>query len=339
MDEKREPHEEGSGAGAVPNSARAVSCGWKQIHRSPAIRRACGKITIKLGAHDVSEEDDSQQVIPVHRQIPHPEYNGNTYKNDIMLLQEPPPSHSHAPRGSFIGSGLPPGEIIGGKEARPHSRPYMAYLEIQDGEETFGCGGFLAAKDFVLTAAHCQGDSITVTLGAHDISQQEESQQVIPVQCQIPHTQYNNQTRSNDIMLLKLRHKAELTLAVKVLALPRRKLRKPAKCSVAGWGKISNEKNARTSPTLQEVELKIMENGACQQSRYRNFNPSSMLCVGDSTEEKASFKGDSGGPLVCDGKPQGIVSYGRKDGSAPQVFTKVSKYVPWIKKMLHRLKP
>uniref|UniRef100_K7GEC0 Peptidase S1 domain-containing protein n=1 Tax=Pelodiscus sinensis TaxID=13735 RepID=K7GEC0_PELSI len=237
---------------------------------------------------------------------------------------------------------LPPGtwagEIIGGKEARPHSRPYMAFLEIQDGEETFGCGGYLVAKDFVLTAAHCQGDNITVTLGAHDISQQEESQQVIPVQCQIPHTQYNNQTRSNDIMLLKLRHKAELTPAVKVIALPRWKIRKPAKCSIAGWGKISNEKNSTSSPTLQEVELKIMENGACQQSRYRNFNPSSMLCVGDPTEEKASFQGDSRGPLVCDGKPQGIVSYGRKDGSAPQVFTKVSKYVPWIKKMLHRLR-
>uniref|UniRef100_K7F7Y5 Peptidase S1 domain-containing protein n=1 Tax=Pelodiscus sinensis TaxID=13735 RepID=K7F7Y5_PELSI len=68
---------------------------------------------------------------------------------------------------------LPPkaqaGEIIGGWEARPHSRPYMAFLDIQRGKETLRCGGFLVAENFVLTAAHCQGDKITVCLGAHDI--------------------------------------------------------------------------------------------------------------------------------------------------------------------------
>ncbi|CAM4644557.1 unnamed protein product [Lepidochelys olivacea] len=44
------------------------------------------------------------------------------------------------------------------------------------------------------------------------------------------------------------------------------------------------------------------------------------------------FSSGSRGPLVCDGKAQGIVSQGKPDGSAPQVFTRVSKYVLWIKK-------
>uniref|UniRef100_A0A8C0I0X8 Peptidase S1 domain-containing protein n=1 Tax=Balaenoptera musculus TaxID=9771 RepID=A0A8C0I0X8_BALMU len=54
-----------------------------------------------------------------------------------------------------------PGDIIGGTESKPHSRPYMAHLEIVTPQDTLvACGGFLIRRDFgdfVLTAAHCAG--------------------------------------------------------------------------------------------------------------------------------------------------------------------------------------
>ncbi|XP_067414582.1 cathepsin G-like [Emydura macquarii macquarii] len=103
---------------------------------------------------------------------------------------------------------LPPGawsgEIIGGREARPHSRPYMAYLKIQDGKKIFRCGGFLVSENFVLTAAHCNIGKITVHLGAHDLkSKRERRRQVIPARAKIPHPEYDTRTNNNDIMLLQ----------------------------------------------------------------------------------------------------------------------------------------
>uniref|UniRef100_A0A8C6G0M7 Peptidase S1 domain-containing protein n=1 Tax=Moschus moschiferus TaxID=68415 RepID=A0A8C6G0M7_MOSMO len=49
------------------------------------------------------------------------------------------------------------GKIIGGREAKPHSRPYMAYLRIQTPENILICGGFLVREDFVLTAGDSGG--------------------------------------------------------------------------------------------------------------------------------------------------------------------------------------
>uniref|UniRef100_A0AC11DCD9 Uncharacterized protein n=1 Tax=Ovis aries TaxID=9940 RepID=A0AC11DCD9_SHEEP len=106
---------------------------------------------------------------------------------------------------------LPPGlghpflseEIIGGHEAKPHSRPYMALVQHLGENGWKRCGGVLIQKDFVLTAAHCRGSSINVTLGAHNIKQQERTQQVIGVKRAIRHPDYNPENFSNDIMLLQ----------------------------------------------------------------------------------------------------------------------------------------
>ncbi|KAL4694559.1 hypothetical protein H8957_002303 [Semnopithecus entellus] len=226
------------------------------------------------------------------------------------------------------------GEIIGGHEVKPHSRPYMAYLMIWDQKSLKRCGGFLIREDFVLTAAHCWGSSINVTLGAHNISERERTQQCIPVKRAIPHPAYNPKKFSSDIMLLQLERKAKRTTAVQPLRLPRNKAQvKPGQaCSVAGWGQTAPK--GQYSHTLQEVKLTVEEDQMCKSHLGHYYDSTVELCVGDPKIPKASFKGDSGGPLVCNKVAQGIVSYGQINGKPPRACTKVSSFVRWIKKTM-----
>ncbi|XP_077905177.1 granzyme B-like [Ictidomys tridecemlineatus] len=98
----------------------------------------------------------------------------------------------------------------------------MVYLWINTTEKTKKkCGCFLVCKDFVLTAANCwrRNRSFTVILGAHDIDEQEMTQQVIPIRKAIPHPYFKIKS-FNHIMLLQLEKKAKLTAEVSLLKLP-----------------------------------------------------------------------------------------------------------------------
>ncbi|NXR74964.1 MCT1A protease, partial [Pycnonotus jocosus] len=233
------------------------------------------------------------------------------------------------------------GRIIGGREVKRHSRPYMAYLEIQNGLEASYCGGFLIRPDAVLSAAHCVAKEgrprITVILGAHNISDRERSQQRIRVVHWVIHPKYSRDGFKNDIMLLRLKPEARINTAVQLISIPRSKerVRVGAKCQVAGWGWTSE--NGQKTKVMREVELKVQNETICQQL-FQHYQRQSMICVGDGsrTEKKGTYRGDSGGPLVCNRKAYGIVSHARERNLFPEVFTRISYFEPWIREQLRR---
>lgn len=47
----------------------------------------CSSINVTLGAHNIQRQERTQQHIPVLRAIPHPDYEPQNIRNDIMLLQ------------------------------------------------------------------------------------------------------------------------------------------------------------------------------------------------------------------------------------------------------------
>ncbi|NWS07386.1 CATG protein, partial [Motacilla alba] len=228
------------------------------------------------------------------------------------------------------------GRIIGGREVKPHSRPYMAHLKIQRGSQTSYCGGFLIRPDAVLSAAHCvDKEGVTVTLGAHNARGRERSQQKIRVGQWVTHPKYSRVGFKNDIVLLKLKPKARINKNVQSIPIPNEKesVREGAECRVAGWGWTSVTET--TTDVLREVILKVQKEEICQQL-IDKYQRQSMLCVGDKSRKKATSKGDSGGPLVCNKKAHGIVSRGYKKRLFPKVFTRISYFEPWIREQLRR---
>ncbi|XP_018584004.1 granzyme B-like [Scleropages formosus] len=221
--------------------------------------------------------------------------------------------------------------IIGGQRAKPHSRPYMASLQI-DGSHL--CGGFLIRKDFILTSAHCSHrcKEIKVVLGAHNIRRKEALIQKIPVKKCYKHNLYKIAIYDYDIMLIKLQHNAALNKNVKVIELPKYKETVPdeTQCTMSGWGKTTPQ--GQFESVLQEVSLKIQSNKECRTAWHNVFSPQRTLCT-HFNGKKGICQGDSGGPLVCKNKAHGIAAFTGNpcNMNYPNVFMKVSFFIPWIK--------
>ncbi|KAK7169227.1 hypothetical protein R3I93_005269 [Phoxinus phoxinus] len=248
--------------------------------------------------------------------------------------------------GISLAGGMDSG-IIGGKEAKRHSRPYMASVQLKNKHHI--CGGMLIREDYVLTSAHCLNrsdfssrDHFEVVLGAHNIKQDEKSQQRINVLKYIQHPKFQpdntEKDYSYDIMLLKLKKKAKLNKFVKVMPLPKKNGKTPAnvKCSIAGWG-LKKPNAVEGSNVMREVTLTLKENSECKVIWQHYFNSERMICsVSDG--EHGFCQGDSGSPLICNTKPQAIASYTYNGNctnkSYPQVYVKISHFLPWIKKKI-----
>ncbi|ELK19280.1 Serine protease 1-like protein 1 [Pteropus alecto] len=205
-------------------------------------------------------------------------------------------------------SARPPGSwgarIIGGREATPHSRPYMASVSF---EGQHHCGGFLLRTRWVVSAAHCFNDRDPrmglVVLGAHALRTPEPTQQVFGISAVIRHPNYQPTTHANDICLLQ----------------------------VAGWGSVSNFEEL--PPGLMEVEVRVLGLDVCNSSWKGQLSPA-MLCAHSGDHRRRGFcSADSGGPLVCRNRAHGLVSFSGLwcgDPKTPDVYTQVSAFVTWI---------
>uniref|UniRef100_A0A671SIH6 trypsin n=1 Tax=Sinocyclocheilus anshuiensis TaxID=1608454 RepID=A0A671SIH6_9TELE len=241
--------------------------------------------------------------------------------------------------------------IVNGREAKPHSRPYMVSIQISGQHD---CGGFLISDQWVLTAAHCWNRYaiLTVVVGAHDLSNIKILDR-IRVKFYIPHPGYLISSLRNDIMLLMVNIILLVTTIIQYLVrkqilnnilydfllqfLDSKDVNVDTLCSVAGWGRLWT--NGSLSDRLMEAYVTTLNHVQCQRKWGPSYSALQMICAYGGG---GSCKGDSGGPLVCGDTAVGVTSFGSKlccnSPEHPNVYTKISAYLPWIHHILRNVK-
>ncbi|XP_033607354.1 trypsin-1 [Cryptotermes secundus] len=182
----------------------------------------------------------------------------------------------------------------------------------------------------------------TAVLGEWDREVEENTELRVPIEKVFVHERFHN--FQHDIALLKLSQTTRpVGNQLQSICLPEQATTLPsssASCIATGWGHASRA--GPLTARLLEARIPLHENSVCR-SKYGNSVPirAGHLCAGHLDGSTGTCVGDSGGPLQCsmiDGRwyLAGITSFGSgcaKPGY-PDVYTRLSFYLPWIKDKL-----
>ncbi|XP_036971486.1 granzyme B(G,H)-like [Acanthopagrus latus] len=222
-------------------------------------------------------------------------------------------------------------EIIDGQIVQRYQMLYMASVQNRDGHV---CGGSLISDNFVLTAAHCADYGLTtVVFGTHDLRNTGTVRNIVQ-SCKHPYYRYY--LEGSDIMLLKLSQSVPDSETIRQIQLPPPNMNPQPNqlCHVAGWGVTETGSDVND---LRLVGVSVVDQNVCRQQWYNIHLPANIICAGGYKTLRGFCNGDSGGPLVCNGVAAGVVSFGNhgcRDPRFPNVYTDVSKFLPWINQIV-----
>ncbi|XP_053547416.1 mannan-binding lectin serine protease 2 [Bombina bombina] len=240
--------------------------------------------------------------------------------------------------------------IFGGKAAKLGEFPWQVY--ILKGDQAGG--GALLNDQWIITAAHVvdgaeKPSDIVIKMGLLGIFDRNYITGFPDVI--IKHEAFNSTNFDNDIALIKLKNKVELSQNILAICLPTTEERFRISHEedanniglVSGWGLTHRGTSARR---LQYVALDVISHSICKlkYDRLKALVTDNMLCAGNEAGGKDSCEGDSGGALVfLDSQSKkwfigGIVSWGAECGVVGQygVYTKVSNFIDWIQNMFQK---
>lgn len=223
--------------------------------------------------------------------------------------------------------------IVGGTRASIGRYPWTVFLTTSSGFQF--CGGTLAARNKVVTAAHCAnglspGSLRVVWLREDKYSWAGVTANVTRIWV---HPSYQSATRGSDVAVLTL----DRWLNSPVLPLASSAdvtLYRPAtSTTILGWGTTSS--GGSSSRYLLKATVPVTSDSSCR-TAYPQYTPVHMVCAGYPQGGTDTCQGDSGGPLVAGGKLIGITSWGR--GCAlpgyPGVYARVASYYPVLSQQI-----
>ena len=150
------------------------------------------------------------------------------------------------------------------------------------------CGATLIHEDILLTAAHCEGGFLAgATIGGILLDGSDGT--VHNVDREFIHPNYDDATRENDIMLVKLSSPSSAPLVTMNFnpAIPA----VDDVVTVIGFGDTSD--GGDTSDILLEVDVDTFSDVFCD-NLYRVYDPKTMVCAGAEAGGRDSCQGDSG---------------------------------------------
>ncbi|KAG8507189.1 Coagulation factor IX, partial [Galemys pyrenaicus] len=229
--------------------------------------------------------------------------------------------------------------VVGGENAKPGQFPWQVLL---NGKINAFCGGSIINEKWVITAAHClePGINITVVAGEYNTEKTENTEQKRNVIRAIPHHSYDATVNkySHDIALLELDEPLTLNSYVTPICVANKEYTniflKFGSGYVSGWGRVLHR--GRSATVLQYLKVPLVDRATCLRStKFTIYN--NMFCAGYHEGGKDSCQGDSGGPHVTEVEGTnfltGIISWGEECAVKGKygIYTKVSRYVSWIK--------
>ncbi|XP_074141109.1 chymotrypsinogen B-like [Sminthopsis crassicaudata] len=223
-----------------------------------------------------------------------------------------------------------------GEDVIPGSWPWQVTLQRRGAHF---CGGSIINNKWVVTAAHCKVKRTDrVVAGRHNMRSHRENIQVLKIAQVFRNKNFDMVGLSNDITLLKLATPAHYQDNVSPVCLPSVSDDFPegTTCITTGWGKNKQDARRRLN-ILQQAALPLLSNTKCK-TFWGNIIKDSMICAG--ANGISPCMGDSSGPLICKKKGTwtlvGIASWGNFSFStnSPFAFTRVTKFIPFIKETL-----
>jgi len=259
--------------------------------------------------------------------------------------------------------------VVGGRDAQVGQFPWSVLTLRSDNTS---CGGILLSEKFVLSAAHCHEDGVTITavrVGATKITGGEQdtyrvrqpnrelvvgSPQVIKVANAIVHPEYKRDKYGvtySDLVLLELESPIAFGPLIQPVCLPSDDSKDFGVSTVMGWGRALKNDFSSTPVSAQNhlkyADLDILKDQECEEA-YKTINsgikldPKIHICAGKEVGVD-SCSGDSGGPLVVRkgfGRRArsylvGVVSGGPACAQGyAGYYVRVSHYFQWINKYL-----
>jgi secreted trypsin-like serine protease len=183
--------------------------------------------------------------------------------------------------------------IYGGTSAKVGEFPFMA--SIQSYNRTI-CGGTILSSRWVLTAAHCVTEYLSLPSGFSVSVGTIRNISEYPVRVtriEVP-DDYNPRRFTYDLALLELAKPLTFNATVRPARIASDEISPGDEFIAIGWGLTESRKPAST---LQHVRVKAASTSKCGEYRGWESHNAAWICTGDTPGTGTCF-GDSGSPLI-----------------------------------------